>query len=578
MPDPISDYLNIATPAAPQSMVYYTDADGKLLPWSARGHEEGAQQYNEWAVVYTDDEGEEHVEAHANALDGFIETMGGRFPFMTSCLECHSADYRLAEEGSKPTINEAKYGVTCQVCHDPHAQSEQTSLWNEERNPQLTAPREELCVECHNAEIPKGETATPGSEVHHPMKEIMNGTGAIGVPEGSPSVHKGKCVECHMVPTDYDRNGVPMTGANHVFKVVEPEVAAESLSTANIGPTGDSVKRPLPASSCTLCHGRSSDPYATYLTGTFENRRTQMQTWDEEVGVELTAAAGRLGYAATETESAIAVANAAINGKDQADWNASELAFQSAFTNRSYIESEGSWGIHNWSYATAVIQKAMAQAKSVKAVITDVTITSPRVTAPNGTAVLTYGESTTISGKVVLPTGADTTTLLGSQVRIWFKPTGGNAYQPIQQVFVSGPASDEYLFTVMPARSGTYVAQFVGNDVWDAKVSTQYIGLNVRYRLTITKPNPNVKLNTSVKFKGTVAPVDFPAGTKIQIQRQKAGGAWKNLATAEVSVSGVWSLLQKMKSTGTYYYRAVFRADTDHLKGTSYAIKVVVKR
>ena len=49
-PSPIADYLNIPTPESPQQMVYYKDGAGNLLPWSARGHEEGAQQYNEWAM------------------------------------------------------------------------------------------------------------------------------------------------------------------------------------------------------------------------------------------------------------------------------------------------------------------------------------------------------------------------------------------------------------------------------------------------------------------------------------------------------------------------------------------------
>ena len=38
----------------------------------------------------------------------------------------------------------------------------------------------------------------------------------------------------------------------------------------------------------------------------------------------------------------------------------------SAYTNRSFIESEGSWGIHNWDYAKTVILKAIEQAKSVR--------------------------------------------------------------------------------------------------------------------------------------------------------------------------------------------------------------------
>jgi len=565
-PLPIADFLNVPTPMTGdfQQMYFYTDPDGNILPWSARGHAEGAQQYNEWAAQWEEPDGSIHIEAHANAIPDLIASGHAS----ASCLECHSADYRMAEEGEKPTLSEAKYGITCQVCHNPHAPGEQTSLWNEERNPQLVAPREELCVECHTAEIPEGTSATPGSALHHPMKEMMAGTGAIGVPQGTPSVHKDKCVDCHMVPTSYDRNGVPMTGANHTFAIVEPEVAAESLSTSNIG----GIKRPLPYSSCSECHGRSSDPYATYLTGVFENRQAQMQAWDAEAGAELTAAAGRLGYASTSA------AVSALNKKGQADWNASELAFQSAYTNRTFIESEGSWGIHNWAYAREVILKALDQARSVKSAVTDVMITSPLVATPYGTGALIYGQSTTISGNVVLPEGADTATLLGGQVRLWFKPAGGGTYQPVQQVFLSGLAFDEYSFTVMPARNGTYQTQFIGNEGWDAKVSTQYIGLDVKYRTTISRPKTNVKLNTSVKFKGTVMPVDFTAGTKVQIQRKKGTGAWKNWTKVGVGVNGVYSFSKKMTATGTYRFRAVFSADADHLQGISNTVKIVVKR
>ena len=578
-PAPITDFLNIPTPVAGdfQGMIYYQDPEGTLLPWSARGHEEGAQQYNEWAATWEKD-GETHIEGHANALDGLITAMGGRLPFLTSCLECHSGDYRVVKQWNEehpddqktlPTIANAKYGVTCQVCHDPHEPSEETSFWNEERNPQLTAPRKDLCVECHNAELGEGGVATPGSAVHHPMKEMMDGTGAIGVPQGSVSVHKGACVQCHMVPTDYDRNAVPMTGANHVFAIVEPEVAKEALSTGNIS----GAPRAMPQSSCSTCHAKAGDPYATYLQATLENRQEQMQTWDAQVGDELTAAAARMGHSSLEE------ANEAINEKDQADWTESELAFQSAFTNRQYIESEGSWGIHNWDYARTVILKALEQAKSVKSTVVNVTISSPLVTTPYGSATLKYGQSTTISGKVQLPAGADSATLLGGQVRLWFQPTGGGAFQPIQQVFLSGVAFDEYLFTVMPARSGTYKVQFLGNDTWSPVVSMQTITLNVAYRVTISRPKTNVKLNTSVKFTGTLAPLDYPADKTVQIQRKKgSSGAWKNWVTVGAGSNGNYSITKKMTKTGTYRFRAIFEGDADHLKGTSNTVKVVVKR
>ncbi len=66
------------------------------------------------------------------------------------------------------------------------------------------------------------------------MKEMMNGTGAIDVPQGSPSVHKGQCVQCHMPPTGKDRlTGLATDNAagNHTFAIIEPDVAAEALTT-----------------------------------------------------------------------------------------------------------------------------------------------------------------------------------------------------------------------------------------------------------------------------------------------------------------------------------------------------------
>ena len=57
------------------------------------------------------------------------------------------------------------------------------------------------------------------------MKEMMDGYGAIDVP-AFPSVHKGKCIQCHMPPTSYSRGSVQL-GGNHTFTIIEPEVAVE---------------------------------------------------------------------------------------------------------------------------------------------------------------------------------------------------------------------------------------------------------------------------------------------------------------------------------------------------------------
>ena len=50
---------------------------------------------------------------------------------------------------------------------------------------------------------------------------MMSGGAAIGVAT-TPSVHKGDCVQCHMVPTGAEYDGTAGTGANHLFKVITP--------------------------------------------------------------------------------------------------------------------------------------------------------------------------------------------------------------------------------------------------------------------------------------------------------------------------------------------------------------------
>ena len=353
---PLTSLINVPTPAQPVAQIYYTiagETTTTTLPYTARTHEEGALQYQEWANGL----GTPGMNSHANALNTIKAYIPESVINQGKCLECHSQDYRMAADDAKPMVADVKYGITCTTCHDPHAEGTQTSVWNADRNPQLTAPRQNLCVECHNDELGPNGVATAGSAVHHPMKEMMNGTGAIDVPQGSPSVHKGKCVQCHMPPTGRDRtDGHPATAGNHVFAIITPETAVNAVTSATIA----GAKWNMYYSACTTCHSRPNDSQALWLQETLDNRQEAMHAWDDQVTASLTKAAKRLGFKST------AAANTAINKKAMKKWTKGQMAFQKAFTNQQYIESEGSWGIHNWDYARTVILKALEQAKSVK--------------------------------------------------------------------------------------------------------------------------------------------------------------------------------------------------------------------
>ena len=308
-----------------------------------------------------------------------------------------------------------KYGITCAGCHAPHEAGTITGAWDEEFDAQLVNDAElagngsNLCTECHNGEIPEGSTASPGAEVHHPMREMMDGYGAIDV-QSFPSVHKGKCIQCHMPPTSYSRGSVQM-GANHTFTIIEPEVAVEALPIpiATATTSGDDLPEPdvspvvtttitktqdsMPYSACSTCHNNNQKPTpvvvssvasptptagrpitvavtqnvanqgdkALWLQDTIDQRQEWTHAKITEIHTELNAGAVRLGYADE------AAAHEALVAIPEADRTFGQTNFLKAFTNVGYVESEGSFGLHNWDYSRAIVNVALAQARAVVA-------------------------------------------------------------------------------------------------------------------------------------------------------------------------------------------------------------------
>jgi len=408
--DPFTTLLNAAldvpTPASPQRNTFWSGGQ------SAQAHGDGAVQYEEWAESV----GDTTRFTHANALTVIKALIPATVIDGGGCLECHSADYRILKETGQtpPKAANAKYAITCVVCHDPHSKSTQASVWNADRNPQLSKPAPDLCEQCHNAEIPAGQSATAGSEVHHPMKEMMDGTSAIDV-TGSPSIHHGKCISCHMVPTGYGYDGAAGTSGNHVFAIVSPASADGQTTQTATGP------QKMPYSSCSgphplgSCHGTASDPLATARQAVLTSTQAAIHSLYDQVTTELAAAATRLGYTGADSEAKIAAANTAINKiKPMSSWTASQLSFQKSFTNRAFVATEGSWGIHNPSYATAVINKALEQAQAVKAMY-KITLKASKTSVKRGKTVKFTGKTDpSYSGKIVLQLKKSNWSLFGS--------------------------------------------------------------------------------------------------------------------------------------------------------------------
>jgi nitrate/TMAO reductase-like tetraheme cytochrome c subunit len=529
---PLSAYLDIPapgwlpTPTATATglgkLQTYWSVDGADSVWQQTGHDGSAAQYPEWAS-----EGPANALSHANALETL--TSEPFWGFMSesdkqACLECHSADFRIMKEAGKAvTSADVQYGVTCVGCHAPHEAGKVKGVWDEEFDAQLAMSDpddtngSDLCTQCHNAEIPVGQAATPGEDIHHPMKEMMDGYGAIGVPK-TPSVHKGKCIQCHMPPTSYSR-GSAQLGGNHTFNIIQPQDAVDAspipVATATakatalplpgttnypvITTTVTTTQASMPYSACSTCHDNNAKA-AQVITATtatpnpaanpllvnvtvlqqaaggdkglwLQNTIEQRQQWTHDqldaINADLETAAGKLGFVASSAGSASLNARNQIVTIPAASWTSNQRNFLDAYTNHQFVESEGSYGLHNWAYSVAIVNKSEDQVQSV--------------------------------------------------------------------------TSDPWVVSLKANKT-------------------------------------SVKVNGTVTYSGKVTTSSLIAATgKAQLQKKKSGGSWANWKLVTLTASGTYSSAIKMTSKGTFYVRSMMAGNATNLTAYSTQAKVVVK-
>ena len=235
----------------------------------------------------------------------------------------------------------------------------------------------------------------------------MNGTGAIGVPQGLPGVHKGKCVQCHMAPTSSGHGGVQL-GGNHTFKVIYPKVAAAATAGTTTG---------MPFSACSTCHSEGTtpsnatpDPLATNVQPIADAHQAKIKGLYAKTTTDLQAAGERMGYAqppATKTAvdpavSYISWLNNTLNAKGTpSTWSPDELKWQQAYTDWTYISAEGSWGIHNWQYDSLVITAAETFANQVDKTPQTLTLKLSKTSVKKNTKVTFSGTVSPVTGGTV---------------------------------------------------------------------------------------------------------------------------------------------------------------------------------
>lgn len=271
--------------------------------WYPSGHaEQKYMQFNEALVS-----------AHASALTDMLASESAD----ESCLECHSGDYRWAEDllalhesgervGIRPariSMETAQFGVTCANCHDPHGTTSQPAM---ARTDTYT-----MCTRCH-------VNPSDADYVHFPAREMFEGISQVANVQASPSAHftaedGPRCVTCHMPDTPVAQAGVR---DSHRWTPILPGTSEELQD------------------SCTTCHSEFAD-----VDG-------MIQIVD---GIR-NGTRGRLEAAK------------ALLTDSQPEWVAQTLAF---------VENDGSEGIHNYAYTNALLSAAELELGIVPVAATD---------------------------------------------------------------------------------------------------------------------------------------------------------------------------------------------------------------
>lgn len=138
---------------------------------------------------------------HANAVKNLKDEYdkdGDRGELTDECLYCHSTDYRHADKDDKPTLDTAKYGITCVACHEPHG-----------RDKMLPHAGDGVtqCAGCH-------------------VDSMSHNSAKSGKPHYPCPTATVTCADCHM-PRIVTTGGF-LSIRNHGFKIVTPLVAQKN--------------------------------------------------------------------------------------------------------------------------------------------------------------------------------------------------------------------------------------------------------------------------------------------------------------------------------------------------------------
>ncbi len=280
-----------------------------------------------------------------------------------NCAKCHSpSQYDPSINSSNPAYNLSKTdfrGVECVDCHDMH---------NGTNERDLIRPVDETCTKCHTTDK---TFVTPGkSPGHRTQKEIFLGLQGANV-TGSKGMPGVTCADCHMWATPrpvygYYLSDVP--GYPYKFKQGhEFKATAESCADCHSDLMLSMPNFTMPANDI----GANATAYAAWAKW--------LPLWENEVGVwqkvidDWQSQVKPLLGSATEnvTAAKAAIDSATINRtKDAATIARATGLWSDAYWNYKMVEADSNYGVHNYVFATDLLNDALSKAKQVLALIT----------------------------------------------------------------------------------------------------------------------------------------------------------------------------------------------------------------
>ncbi|HWX22577.1 MAG TPA: multiheme c-type cytochrome [Candidatus Binatia bacterium] len=298
--------------------------------------------------------------------------------FIPSCGSCHSGTVResLVEQQPLPNGHEAgAVGIACATCHDPHQNYVHTNVLvglrtnllddvvitnnqlgtfytNQLRYPLASTndyflttsdafienPDVNVCAQCHNH---RGATWDTSDRPPHksPQYNMLLGTFAevgTGVASNQPASHglmEKQCVRCHMQTADYVSPQQPAFAGHH-FQV-------ESFVT------------------CSECHGSAAGILVTLIQNDISDQiqglKTELNNWAAtKAPASLWAKYGSRAWEYT-TPGDLSPGGPGPNAAEQA---LLPVNIRKARFNLYLVLYDGSYGVHNLNYASALLNTA----------------------------------------------------------------------------------------------------------------------------------------------------------------------------------------------------------------------------